>query len=176
MREICKEYAAALFALGCECGEESALMSDLETMRSLFEQNGDYAVLLSSPAIPLGERLCAVRAALEGHFFEHAVSFVLLLCEKGHARSFDACVTEYRRLLDERNAVVVARVRSAVELTDGQKAALKAKLEKTSGASVTLQCTVDPSLIGGVAVEMDGRIMDGSVRRRLQRIKEVMNT
>ncbi len=176
MKQISKEYAQALFAFGCECGEEQTLMDALRDMTRLFEQHPDYMTLVSSPAVPLDERLAALSAALEGRFAEHAVSFVLLLCERGRISLLPACTEEYGRLLDERNAVVVAHVSSAVALTEQQKRALRAKLEMTSGAHVTLECSVDPSLIGGVTVEMDGRVMDGSVRRRLLEIKEVMNT
>ncbi|MBR0442993.1 MAG: ATP synthase F1 subunit delta [Clostridia bacterium] len=176
MKEISKEYAYALFALGCEHGEEQQLMDELEQIASLFEQSPDYMELVCSPAIVLGERLAALKSAFDGRFCEHTVSFVCLLCEKGRMRSFAACVKEYRRLLDTKNAVSVAQVRSAVALTDRQKNALIKKLERVSGARVTLECTVDPSLLGGAVVEMDGRVIDGSVRRRLLEVKEVMNT
>ena len=176
MKEISKEYAAALFELGCESGEEQALMEALENIKALFEQTPDYMALVSSPAVPLNERLAALGECLEGRFAEHAVSFVLLLCEKGRMRSFFECVEEYRRLLDAKNARTVAHVTSAAELTEAQKRSLVERLERTSGAKVTLECEIDPSLLGGVIVNMDGRIMDGSVRRRLLEIKEVMNT
>lgn len=176
MKEISKEYAAALFELGCESGEEQALMEALENIKALFEQTPDYMALVSSPAVPLNERLAALGECLEGRFAEHAVSFVLLLCEKGRMRSFFECVEEYRRLLDAKNARTVAHVTSAAELTEAQKRSLVERLERTSGAKVTLECEIDPSLIGGAIVKMDGRIMDGSVRRRLLEIKEVMNT
>ena len=51
---------------------------------------------------------------------------------------------------------------------------MKQKLEKISGQTVLLDRTVDPSLMGGVVVEMNGRVMDGSLRRRLRAVKEVM--
>lgn len=176
MKEISKEYAQALFELGCESGEETVLMRELDGIKALFEQVSDYMSLVSSPAIPLGERLAALGGSLEGNFAEHAVSFVLLLCEKGRMRSLFDCVEEYRRLLDAKNARTVAHVTSAAELTEEQKRSLIERLERTSGAKVTLECEIDPSLLGGVIVNMDGRIIDGSVRRRLLEIKEVMNT
>lgn len=176
MKEISKEYAAALFALGCECGEEQQLMRELEHIARLLEQHPDYMALISSPAVPLGERLAVLGALLEGRFCDHTVSFIQLLCEKGRVRSFFECVQEYRHLLDAKMAMAVARVSSAIELTEQEKHALIKKLEHMSGATVTLECTVDPSLLGGVIVEMDGRVMDGSLRRRLQQVKEVMNT
>ena len=63
---------------------------------------------------------------------------------------------------------------SAVELTDDEKKKLKLKLEKMSGKSLILKCTVDKSVLGGVIVKMDGKIMDGSLKHRLEEVKEVI--
>ena len=102
------------------------------------------------------------------------VSWLQLLCEKGRIGYFRACVKEYRALLAAKEAVITARVSSAVPLTEEESKALKQKLEKISGQTVLLDRTVDPSLMGGVVVEMNGRVMDGSLRRRLRAVKEVM--
>ena len=174
MQEISKEYAQALFALGCECAEESALMQSLSELVALFESYPDYMELLASPALTMSERQGALARVLEDRP-EHVRSFLQLLCEKGRMRSFPACVKEYRRLLDAKERLRTAHVRSAFELTEQQKSALRQKLERVSGAHVTLECQVDASLLGGVIVEMDGRVMDGSLRRRLQEIKEVIS-
>lgn len=175
MKEISKEYAAALFTLSCECGEERAMLASLSEIAAYFEQYPDYMELVSSPTLTLNERTDALLGVLGDDCPEHVRSFLLLLCEKGRIRAFSACVDEYRRLLSAREARVTAHVCSASELTEQQKDALVKKLERTSGAHVTLECRVDASLIGGVTVEMDGRVMDGSLRRRLQEIKEVIS-
>ena len=52
---------------------------------------------------------------------------------------------------------------------------IRAELEKRFGRNITLSCEVDPSLIGGVRVEVDGRVIDGSIRNKLEQIKDVMN-
>ena len=69
---------------------------------------------------------------------------------------------------------VEAMVKSAVELTDTQKDRLIKSLEKRTGKSVTLKCVVDNTLLGGVAVEIDGQLLDGSVKQNLKRAREVI--
>ena len=69
----------------------------------------------------------------------------------------------------------MAVVTSAVRLKEAETVALRAKLEKKLGRQVTLQCHVNPELIGGIRVEVDGRVIDGSIRNKLEEIKEVMN-
>lgn len=175
MKGIAKEYAQALFVLGCESGAERDFMAALSDIAAQFERYPEYLELLSSPTLTLGERMDALSRVLGEDYPAHVRSFLQLLCEKGRMRSFAECVKEYQLLLDAKEAMLTAHVRSAFELTEQQKSALRQKLERMSGAHVTLECCVDASLLGGVIVEMDGRVMDGSLRRRLQEIKEVIS-
>ena len=65
---------------------------------------------------------------------------------------------------------------SAVPLKDEEAEALRIGLEKKFSRKVTLRCAVDPGLIGGMRVEIDGRVIDGSIRNKLDKIKEVMHS
>ena len=175
MAQISKEYATALFALACEQGKEQEILEALEQAQQVFSEQVEYMELLSSPAVPLGERIQALEQAFGEYLPEQVVCFIQLLCEKARIRSYADCVEEYRRLLHVRQSVVIANVTSAVALTEAEMASLKRKLEQNSGSTVTLQCSVDPQLLGGVVVEMNGRVMDGSLRHRLREVKEVMD-
>lgn len=175
MADISKEYAEALFILACEDNSEQAYMTALDEVLEVFAQNDDFMLFLSSPNIPLGERVAAIDRVFDGAAPVHVISFIQLLCEKGHIGVFDECVDEFHRLLDLKNSVTYAKVTSAVSLTPSEADALKLKLEKMSGSTVTLDCVVDPALLGGVVVEMNGTVMDGSLRHRLREVKEVMN-
>ncbi|MBR2460186.1 MAG: ATP synthase F1 subunit delta [Clostridia bacterium] len=175
MAEIIKEYAEAIFMLAAECGKEKHTLSELERIDSVFKATPEYLELLSSPGIPQSERLSAVESAFGGSLSERVVSFVQLLCERRRVSDFSQCVDEYRKLLEQKEATVTATVTSAVELTDSERKALKIKLYKISGKNVSLDCRVDADILGGVVVELEGRVMDGSLRHRLQELKEVIN-
>ena len=175
MSRIGREYAEALFALACEDGAEKEMMSALDKISDILERSPEYRELLSSPSIPAGERAELVDQAFRGKLPEHAVSFVQLLCEKRRMSDFPQCAEEYKKLLEAKNAVTEATVISAVPLSDSEIGALKAKLEKISRRTVSVNCRVDAELLGGMIVEMDGRIMDGSLRHRLRELKDVMS-
>lgn len=175
MTEISKEYATALFMLACEESKERDVMTALEDVSAVLEKNPDFMEFLSSPGIPHGERIQTIDRVFATRMPEQVVSFVQLLCEKGRIRSFDSCVKEYRRLLNVKESVTNAKIVSAIPLTENEKAALKQKLEKISGNTVILECSVDSSLLGGVVVEMNGTVTDGSLRHRLREVKDVMN-
>ena len=106
---------------------------------------------------------------------EHIVSFISLLCERGRIHEFSECVKEYKELCDASKRISTAIVTSSVELTEAEKEKLVKKLEKMSGRTVIADCRIDKSLIGGLIIEMDGTVLDGSVRSRLKEVKEVIS-
>ena len=174
MTQMSKEYATALFQLAAENHTESQILEALKTVSGVLKENPDYVDFLSSPGISKNERLDSVKAAFEGRIPEYVLSFVQLLCERSRVRAFDDCLNEYEQLYNASMQISEAYVTSAVELTDDEKKKLKLKLEKMSGKSLILKCTVDKSVLGGVIVKMDGKIMDGSLKHRLEEVKEVI--
>ncbi|MBE7012093.1 MAG: ATP synthase F1 subunit delta [Ruminococcaceae bacterium] len=175
MTEISKEYGTALFMLACEKNSREDYALGIERLKDAFEENPEYLDFLASLSIPASEKIAAIERAFSGIVPEDVVSYVKLLCERGRIRCFIDSATEYKRLLDESKRVSVAKVTSATELLEKEKVALKNKLEKISKTSVEMEYLIDKSLIGGVIVELDGKIIDGSLRSRLQDIKEVIN-
>lgn len=175
MTQTSKEYAAALFLLAKETGMEKEISDALAGVLQVFRDNPDYIELLAAPGIPKRERAGAVEQALTGAVPEYVVSFIQMLCERGHIRSLEACVREYERLVQESKHISTAQVVSAVPLTEEEKERLERKLQALSGHSVILECSLDESLMGGLVVQMDGRVLDGSLKHRLHEVKEVMH-
>lgn len=175
MAQLSREYGEALFSLAMECNAADEYAAALDTVLAVFDENPEYMDFLASPSIPKSERIDALEKAFASAVPEHIVSFIALLCERGRIREFSGCVKEYKELLDASKHIGIAKVVSAVALTDSEKEKLRIKLEKMSAQTVILECSVDESLLGGVIIEMDGKVMDGSVRRRLQEVKEVIS-
>lgn len=175
MTEVIKEYAEALFILAAEENNEQKYMDALNVALKAFEEEPDYIEFLSAPGIPVGERIGSIEGVFGENLPTNVVSLLQLLCEKGRISSFKSCVKEYHSLLMAKINTTSAFVTSAVELTEDEKTALIRKLEKISGNTVELHLSIDESLLGGLIVEMNGTVMDGSLRQRLREVKEVMN-
>lgn len=173
MTQISKEYSEALFSLACESGAEKKIMTELDTVKSVIEGE-DILSLLCAPSVPLSERLTVIDSVFGKIAGEYVLSFLKLLCERKRLSQLSSCIDGYRELLNAKDAVVTAKVTSALPLTEEEKKSLKDTLEKKSGHTVILDCSVDEAILGGVIVEMLGTITDGSLRRRLKEIKEVM--
>lgn len=176
MTDIGKEYGTALFMLACEENAKTEYANALHNVEQAFAQNPGYMELLASPGIPLSERLSVIESAFAASIPENVISFLQLMCERGRMASFSETAKEYAALLEASEHIVSAKVTSAVELDKEQKQKLVDKLESVCGGKVNAEYFVDESLIGGLIIEADGKVMDGSLRHRLQDVKEVMNT
>ena len=173
MMQTEREYADALFVLAAEEGNVPLYQKHLRTVRDAVLQTPEYIDFLRSPAIPLSERLQAIDEAF-GSLPEYIVSFLKLLCENGRLPLLTACIAEFDAMAMALANKTTATVYSAVELSEQQKSALTAKLETLSGKTVEATFAVDPSLIGGIRIDMEGRTYDGSIKRRLREVKDVI--
>ena len=175
MTETSKEYASALFDLAVDSRTEDATRTALHQVRDILVSIPDALATLASPAIPKKERLAMLANAWGASIPEHVAGFLQVLCAHGHIRELSDCVEAFDDLLDTARKLSTATVVSAVALTDAEKQRLQETLEKRLGRTIRLECTVDASLLGGMVVTVDGRVMDGSLKHRLHEIKEVMN-
>ena len=174
MTETSKEYAEALFALAVEEDMLEKFYSDLGLILSQFRENPGYADFLASPSIPLSERMNAIDEAFSESVCEYVDSFMKILCQKGSIRLVYKIILDFNELYRTSKGITTARVISAVPLKSAEKEKLKAKLEKMTGKEVVMECITSPSVLGGLIVYVDGRVLDGSLRRRLHDIKEVI--
>lgn len=170
MSDVSREYGAALWQLARESDLAEQLLQETETAEDVLRDNPAYLSLLSSPDIPKEERSAAVaRAFAGGH--RYLVNFLSMMVERGYSREIPACFDEYRRLYREDRGIAVAKVASARPLSDAEKAKLIAALERRYDVKVEADYQVDPSLLGGLKVEISGMLLDGSARRRLNGVK-----
>ena len=175
MTTTSREYAEALFELAVQGGVTKETSEGLETVVSALLQQPDYRALLASPAIGKEERLAALDTAFRGKIPEILLAILRMMVSRGHVSALTGMARDYEELARGYRGESVAVVTSAVPLKEAETVALRAKLEKKLGRQVILQCRVDPALIGGGRVDVDGRVIDGSIRNKLEEIKEVMN-
>lgn len=175
MSEISKEYASALFSLAEESQSEAAILEGLKLVAELVRENPEVLDFLAAPNIPKSERVAVLEKALEGHVPEYVLSFAQLLCERGYIRSLTDCAQDFEELWNTAQGLSTARVVSAVALTEEEKRQLQQRLSAKSGRKVRLECAVDETLLGGLVVTLDGKVMDGSLKHRLNEVREVMN-
>ena len=171
MTGLAREYGEGLYELARD--EELGLLifEQLDDISALLKEQPQFIRLLCSRAIEREKRLKAVDDTFGNHVHPYVTNFMKLLVEKEHFDAFLLCAQWFHQRYNEDSGIVEAFVTSAVALTDEEMAALRVKLAHISGRQVKLIASVDPSLIGGVRVEMDGRRYDNTIQDRLGRLK-----
>ena len=167
-------YGDALYELAAEEALTDELLEQVSLLSALFRQNPRYLTLLTSPDVPQEERLRLIGEALSGQVHPYLVSFLRLLCQRGRLPAYYDCAARFEQRWLEAHNTVKGRVTSAVPLSKEQLAALSARMGETLGKRVLLEGSVSPSLIGGVRVEIDGRVWDGSLRGRLEELGDLL--
>ena len=170
-----REYAEALFELAVQDGSLKETSHGVVTVISALRQNPAYRQLLASPAIRKEDRVKALNEAFWGTIPEILMAILRMMVTRGHINAVEGMARDYEELARFYRGEAEAVVTSAVPLKESEMVALRQKLEKKLARSVVLRCETDPALIGGIRVEVDGRIIDGSLRNKLDEIKEVMN-
>lgn len=171
MADLSKEYTAALFSLAMENGLVDEFKQELGEIKDLIDD--DYILVLSSPALSLSMRLDMIDEAF-GTMHEYVVSFMKLLCENGQISILPEAINEFFLLCNELENRVTAKIYYVKEPSEAQKARLEDKLSKMTGKKIDALYIEDSALIGGIKIELDDRIIDGSLSARLSNIKGVI--
>jgi len=169
-----KEYAKALFLLACEYNITEEIETDLLKIKDILVLYPKYLEFLASPAIALSERLAAIDEAFSG-VQPYVKNFLKLVCENGRAKEIIEYIDEFSSLKDAIDNSFTVSVSSAVALSSEQKAKLEEKLEQFYHKKPMPVYTVDKALLGGVKIDVNGTILDGTLENKLSQYKGVMN-
>ena len=175
MTEHARVYGGSLYDLASEEKLTDAILEQMQEIKSIFRENPEYISLLSEPSVKKEERTDLIEKAFGAEAERYLVNFLKILCEKDLLREYEGCVDEFTKRYNADNGISEALVTSAVELTDEKKAQLKAKLEKVTNKKISLVVKVNPEILAGLKVEIDGVEIDGSVQGRLNDISKKLS-
>ena len=172
---VAGRYANALFELANDARSVKAVETDLDRFSRLLAESPDLLRLVRSPVFSSDEQLRAITIVLEKDQIEGLVAnFIKVAAANRRLFVVPAIIAVFKRMAAAARGEVSAEVTSAAPLTDGQTAELKAALKASLGKDVTLVPQVDPSLIGGLIVKVGSRMIDGSLRTKLNSLKLAM--
>lgn len=165
-------YATAIFQIASSEGELERVADELFRIARAFESNHELRAALTDIALPIEGKEELIEKVLEGKASRHTISCLKFVIGQGKARQLVEIADELARLAAEESQREVAEVRSAVSLSDDQIKRLEESLGKATGKHVTAKVIVDPSVIGGIHARIGEVVIDGSVRHKLQLLKE----
>jgi len=167
---IARRYAKAIFSLAQEEGSLEPTGAELQQLAAVAS-DPELSAALANPLLSPAARNAIARSLAEQLNLRPTTrNFLRLLADQRRLDQLVGIAEQYRKLLDRVANRVRARIASAVGLDDAQKGALMATFEKATGRTVVAETVVDPALLGGVVVEIEGKVYDGSVRTQLERL------
>jgi F-type H+-transporting ATPase subunit delta len=165
-----RRYAEAAFEIGRADGTLDAWERDLARIGETL-QHPQLRRLLQHPAVPFAEKERVLRAVMGRGVAPAAVNLVLLMVRRGRPGAIDPMIARFAELLRRERGIALAQVRSALPLDDSQRAEIASRLRALTGSQIEIDESVDPDLIGGVAVRIGDQLYDASVRNRLERLR-----
>jgi F-type H+-transporting ATPase subunit delta len=171
-QEVVSGYARGLLAMGEAEGELDAVVDQLYAFGKALEHEGRLREALIDPNLPIENKKALVADVLGERANPNVVHAIGFIVEQGRARELADIVAAAAELAAERRHHVVAEVRSAVPLDQGQRDRLARALSEASGRAVEVKVVVDPSVVGGLVARIGDTVFDGSVRSRLDEARE----
>jgi len=144
------------------------ILGELRSFEAALRESAALQNALVSPAVPPARKRAVVGKIADALKLSRiARNFLFVLIDRRRIAVLDSVLNSFEILLDERLGFARAEVSSARELTDAQRAALSAQLERMTGKRIRMRFAVDASLIGGVVARIGSTVYDGSVRGQL---------
>ncbi len=172
---VAQRYASALLDLAEGDGVTADVERDLNAFDGMLAESEDLVRLVKSPAFSAEEQLAALSALLDKAGIKGlAANFVKLAARNRRLFVLPDMIKAFRALLADKRGEATAEVTSAAALSDEHVAALKEALSASTGKKVTIAATVDPALIGGLVVKVGSRMIDTSLRTKLNSLKFAM--
>jgi len=165
-----KRYAQAVFQVAGEQRNLEEWQSDLIKVAELI-QDPEVSELIENPKLSFKLKSTLVKEKL-GEINPLALNLCYLLISKGKLKDAKQIADEYGRLVDEYRGIKHADIVTAIPIDDKAKENLISQLEAIIGTKIIADIQVDPELIGGMVTRIDGRLIDGSIRNKLELLKK----
>lgn len=168
-------YASALYELADEQGALDAVAGDLASLQKMIDGSDDFRRFIKSPVLSRKDQSKGIEAITEKAKLSPITrKFLGLVARNRRLFALPGMIKGFREILAEHRGQAAAEVVSAAPLSDSQRMSLTDQLKKSVGRSVDIVTKVDPSILGGLIVRVGSRMIDSSLRSKLQRLKLAM--
>jgi F-type H+-transporting ATPase subunit delta len=165
-------YASALFDIARAEGDVDGFVDAFYAAAKTISANSELRDVLSDPQIPVSRRQGTLSDLLDGRVDGAVVASINFIVAVGQAKYLDDLASRLAEVAAQEEGSVVAEVQSAIALDADQVARLEAALSKATGKRVQAKVVTDPSIMGGLVAKIGDTIFDGSVRGRLDDVRE----
>ena len=175
-KQVKDVYGNALFEVAEEENRIDEFLSEAVAVMKAMDENTELSIMMTHPQISDEEKKTVLESIFKGRVSDELYALMDMLREKGHFGELDRVLQRFEELVKEYRHIGVVYVETPMELPDAQKKAVEKKiLETTDYVSLEMHFAIDPSLIGGMVVRIGDRVVDSSVRSRLDSLVHVLS-
>ena len=167
-------YARAMFDVARAEGDVARIGDELFRFARALEGSDELRSALTDPHLPAGKRQQIVEDLLGGKADPSTIALVGMAVGTGRARELPGIIDALVAMAAAESNKAVAEVRSAIELTDDQRTRLAEAISRATGKQVEVKVIVDPSVLGGIVTTVGDTVIDGSIRTRLEQLKNAI--
>lgn len=172
--QLALKYAQALYELSAEKKLLDQVETELELVESTMQVHGELSTLIYHPMVLAQAKKETIRKIFSLDVTDFVLKFLLLLVDKRRETILPAIIREYIKLANGARDIVEAQVTTAVPLDQDQQSALMTKLSKVTGKTIVLKMQINKAIIGGVVVKIGDKLIDGSIARQLEALKNAL--
>ncbi len=170
-------YGEALFELAIEEKKEKEMLEEVTLLSKILKENQNFSDMMNHPKILKEEKIEALENVFKGRFSDELTGFLVLILQKDRYKDIDGILADFVSKMKEYLKIGIAYVTTAVSLKDSQKKEIEKKLlDTTSYETMEMHYAEDSSLIGGMLIRIGDRVVDSSIRTKLEHLtKELSN-
>ena len=174
MTQIGSVYGQALYELAQSENLTEEIKQQLQVLDESFQSEPDFLRLLCSPNLSKQERCQILDDSFRGKVHIYVLNFLKILTEKGYMKHFSDCCKAFEEHYNLDNGILPVTAITAFPLSDAQAEKLTGRLARITGRQIKLRNRVDPTCLGGVRLDYDGKRLDDTVSHHLEAIRGLL--
>lgn len=174
MTQVGSVYGEALYTLALEENLSSEIFCELLALDQSFQQEPDFIRLLSSSNLSKPQRCQILDDSFRGKIQPYVLNFMKILAEKGYMKHFSDCRKAFESHYNLDNGILPVTAVTAVAMDCDQRDRLTDRLSRITEKQVKLENRIDPSCLGGVRLDYDGKQLDDTVSHRLDAVRKML--
>lgn len=165
-------YGKALFQAAADVNKAEIILEESQGMLELLKENPDLGEFIRTPVISAAEKKQVIEKIFSGRICDELLNLLYILIDKRRAGSFESIVKQYKKLMDESRGFSIGTIYSVKPLSKEQLETFEEKTGKLIRKKVKLENKTNSSIIGGVRIFIEGKVIDATIRKRLNDLKE----
>ena len=168
-------YGTALVEAARDVGKENQILGEAQAVVQLIKDEPDLHQFINYPGVSADEKKEVLKNIFEGRICEELLNFLYILVDKRRTMNFERIIKVYKSLVEREEGVSYGTVYSVVKLSDERMAELEEQTSKLLQMNVKLENELDPSLLAGFKILVEGKIIDASYRKKFDELASQMN-